>query len=234
MLALTESKFIKHKCYSPAQEQCSAGPKDGAAQREQEKSYWWEMEEHTQRTKTTGPHQHPKAMVVQPELQINCNAVLVSTGGFSITFPKGLEGTSTIDIHPFQTVCSNIPLTTRTISNPITPAKRPFLERSSTANDAFPNDVVRRKQRSEAEAQVGIRQVFTTGKEGRWWQTIWTGSSTADLKGYKPENRMAKTPAIINTSLYIFSLPVVTNHSSFARVNCKDALSGKVCFLSGL
>lgn len=177
----------------------------------------------------------PKATVVQPELlQINCNAVFVSTGCFSITFPKGLEGTSTIDIHPFQTVCSNIPLTTKTISNPITPAKRPFLEGPSTANDVFPNDVVRRKQRSEAEAQVGIRQVLTTGKEGRWWQTIWTGSSTADLKGYKPENRMAKTPAIINTSLYIFSLPVVTNHSSFARVNCKDALSGKVCFLSGL
>lgn len=57
----------------------------------------------------------PNPTVDQPEfLQLNCNRGFVSMGCFSVTFPKGLEGMSTINIHPFQTVCSNIRLTART------------------------------------------------------------------------------------------------------------------------
>lgn len=44
---------------------------------------------------------------------------LVSMGGcFSVTFPKGFEGTSTMDTHPFHTVCFNTPLTITTSAIP--------------------------------------------------------------------------------------------------------------------
>lgn len=54
------------------------------------------------------PRAAPKGTVAQAELlHTDGSAGLVSMGCFSVTFPKGLEGTSTMDTHPFHTVCSN-------------------------------------------------------------------------------------------------------------------------------
>lgn len=101
----------------------------------------------------------PNTTVEQPELlQINHKAGLVSMGCYSITFPNGLEGMCTINIHPFQIVCSNIPLTTRTSASP-------SAEQNNLSMVVFPNDL-RRKQRWEAEAQVAVMQMFH-GKKGQ-------------------------------------------------------------------
>lgn len=61
----------------------------------------------------------PTTPVEQAELlPTDSNAGFGSVECFSVTFPKGLEGTSTIDTHPFQTVCSNTPLTITTSAIP--------------------------------------------------------------------------------------------------------------------
>lgn len=54
----------------------------------------------------------PNTTVEQAELlHTDSNAGFFSVGCFSVTFPKSLEGTSTMDTHPFQTVGSTTPLT---------------------------------------------------------------------------------------------------------------------------
>lgn len=93
----------------------------------------------------------PATPVEQAELlPTDSNAGFGSVECFSVTFPKGLEGTSTIDTHPFQTVCSNTPLT-------ITTSAIPSHQQNCLSwrgwLSAFPKDGVRRKQRSKAEAR---------------------------------------------------------------------------------
>jgi len=114
-------------------------------------------------------------------LQTTRHAGFVSVGCFSITFPNGLEGMSTIHIHPFQTVCSNIRLTSRTSAIPS------HQQNDSPWRAAFPNDGVRRKQRSEAEAQGSHHAGVHHGVKGQM-----TGNYLNGIKHSRPERLHAR------------------------------------------